>query len=131
MEEQRTMLKNGCQDLLKNLGTSGCYFLCLCKIAEEELHRSVDVVDAAYKALENRWIDEEFFIMNPTAILCYLTGKKWTVTISKEMQSADYSVVKYVNGKYTHFRLEDWDSLENSTSVKCGKIDSYRLFKKM
>lgn len=124
------MLKNGCQDLLKNLGTSGCYFLCLCKIAEEELHRSVDVLDAAYVALENQLIDKEFFVMNPTEILRYLTGKKWIVVVSKEMKTADYSVVKYVNGKYTHFRLEHWDSLENSTSVRCGIIESFRHFTK-
>lgn len=124
------MLERGVQDLISNMGNFGCYFLSLCKIAEEETGQSIDVINVAYKALENRWIDEEFFIMNPTEILRFLTGKKWIVVVSKEMKTADYTIVKYVNGSYSHFRLENWDSLKESKSVKCGKVDSYRHFTK-
>ena len=118
--------------LIKNLYESGCYFLCICEIAERHTGRPVDIIKTAVKALEEGWIEEDFTILRPAQILEYLTEKSW-VCIKSEKESKEpdsYTVQCYKNNRtgYTHFRMEDWDSLKDSVTVREGKIISYRIF---
>ena len=118
--------------LIKKLSDYGCYFLCLCEIAERHTGQPVDIIRTAVKALEEGWIEEDFTIQRPTEILKYLTEKSWVcIKSEKESKSPDsYAIQCYKNERtgYTHFRMEDWDSLKDSVTVKEGKIDSYRIF---
>lgn len=124
-------MREGLQNTtIKNLYETGCYFLCICKIAEEITSKNVDIINTALYAQDKAWVDEDFTVNNPEALLSYLTGKKVKVTKSETLPNGTkYYVEKWYNPKtgYCHFRLPKWDSLKDSVTVKNGSIESYRL----
>lgn len=115
--------------LIKNLADTGCYFLCLCEIAERETSKSVDIIKTAIYSIEHHWIEADFTVLFPEEILHYLTGYRYSVTKSDKIDTkANFVVEKWHNDRtgYSHFRLEDWDSLKDSVTVKEGKPTSFR-----
>ena len=115
---------------IKSMADSGCYFLCLCEIAERITGKPVDVLTTAVYAFEENWIWRDFTVQNPEALLHELTGKKVSVKHSETLPTnCMYYVEKWHNPRtgYSHFRLHDWDSLTNSVTVKEGKIENYRI----
>ena len=45
------------QDLANCVGTDGCYFICLCAVAEKITGKEIDVLRSAWKAIELKLID--------------------------------------------------------------------------
>jgi hypothetical protein len=80
-------------------------------------------------------LKSDFTVMNAGEIFSYLTGKKWTHT--KEGPDYDPKLGELVIYEWyydpagtNHFRLADWDPLENSRTVKLGKIRSTRVLRR-
>lgn len=119
---------NGLQTFLKD----GCYFLSLCSIAEDSSGKKVDIVEAYNMVLDSKWATEDAYILNPTAILHWLTSRHWTLVKSTSLPSSVpdnmYTVAKWVNGNVTHFRRRDVDTLRSSVTVAKGKVKEWYLF---
>lgn len=115
----------------------GCYFLCLCSIAEDVSGRNVDVIEAYNTAIENKWATADAFINNPIALLKWLTRKDWKMRIEdkvpQEVADNEWTVLKYYNPKtrYTHFKRRDVDTLTSSKTVVEGKIVNCYVFVEM
>lgn len=115
----------------------GCYFLCLCSIAEDVTTKCVDVVEAYNTAIENKWATTDAYIQNPIALLKWLTHKDWTMRIEDKVPQVvadnEWTVLKYYNPKtkYTHFKRRDVDTLASSKTVIEGKIQSCYVFVEM
>ena len=116
---------------IEEMSKSGCYFLCICELAERITGKRVDVLNTALYAFEENWMWRDFTVQRPDLILADLIGKKVKVEASNKLPTTcKYYVEKWFNPRtgFSHFRLHDWDSLTNSVTVKEGKIDSYRIF---
>ena len=48
------------QDLAWCIGSDGCYFICLCAVAEEITGKEIDVLKSAKKMIDNGLIDYDF-----------------------------------------------------------------------
>lgn len=120
----------GVQTFLKD----GCYFLSLCSIAEDVSRKNVDVIDAINASLQNQWAREDGYVMNPCAILQWLTHSKWELRVEDKVpevvEDNEWTVVKWYNKStgLTHFRRRDVDTLVNSNTVAKGKIQSCYVF---
>ena len=140
------MMKNGIQSWFKALGDSSCYFLSILNIAERVTKKDYgfpEIVDIATEAARRKYLklnvkdlaaDDNFYVLEPAKILELATGLKWTQTwqpASYKVKRGEYAIKCYVNGNYTHFNSDDFDSLQNSVTVKYGKLDSYRIFRKV
>lgn len=139
-------MKQGVQSFYLSLGNEACYFLDLLEIAERETGIHFDPLSIAWICSQKgylyiNWKDlkdtENFKVENPCEILKLLTGITWSITrvdnpIYKP-KAGDYVIAAYKNGNFTHFVLQSFsfDSLQNSLTVKNGKINSYRVFRKM
>jgi len=88
-----------------------------------------------YFNFDNYSDDNNFYIERPDKFLSHLTGVIWIIRHDK----ADYKpkenekIVqrwerKTMGKTISHFRLPEWDSLEDSQTVKFGKIASVRVF---
>ncbi len=124
-------MKQGLQDtVIRGLANSGCYFLCLCEIAELE-GACVDVLKAALHSIDNGWCDTRFYMKNPEAVINWLlrdTGKSAVLTIEKKPFPDSYNIREYYNPKTggTHFVLKDWDSMTGCSTRRSGYVRSYR-----
>lgn len=135
------MKQNELKDLdkvIKNIHDYGCYFLDLIYVSKDYKEPTLEEMLKYYDIfLQKMWIDSECFVANPTAILEYLTGKKYRIKIDSVFdKQADIIIGRWYNPttNYHHFVVMDkcnevrWDSIENSNTVKNGFIESYRLF---
>ena len=132
-------MKNGIQTFYKAIGDYACLILCMIKIAEMHTGMEFDPISVIMAALKNGWIEKDMFVSFPEKIMEYLTGEKWTYMhsaspVPEELRST-YLIERWEwnrpDGSSNHFRLKDWDSLENSQTVKNGSIASYRILKKL
>lgn len=133
------------QSFCKSLYNYGCYFFCLISIAEEITNKSFNVIDTAVSMIKKGYIQfnwknyddpDNFYVKDPCAILYSLTGLKFTVTkenASYKSKAGDYIVEYWKNGSYGHFAriIRNFNSLQVSQCVNKGKIDSYRVFRKV
>lgn len=136
-------MQNGIQSWYKALGDWGCYFLCLIEIAERCTGNKFDVIETAIMVSKKGYMklditnlkdDDNFYILHPEKILEYLTGNKWVCTWQPATYiptPEDYVIRCNKRGRTTHFNMSDFDSLQNSVTVKYGKLDSYRIFRKV
>ena len=139
------MIKN-IESFLESAGKYSCYFDCLLKIAEDYTGFNFDYITTVQMCSTryvnktpyltfnwNDYTDKANFDVNyPALILELLTGKKWTVTkepANYKPKRGDIIVECWVNGGRKHFRMKDYDPLQNSVTVKEGHIDSYRVFR--
>ena len=140
-------MKPGIQTLLGEAGEAACYALDVIEIAERVIGIDFDVVLAMYRGIDRGYIhynekdpndNDNFFVENPPAFLSMLAGGRWTV----EKTGPNYlpSPGEYVVDRWEriktgtvigHFRLPDWDSLSDSMTVRCGKIVSKRVFRRV
>ena len=130
----------GLDKKVKNVYDYGCYFLDLLYIAlgrEPTLDEMIKYYDIF---LQKVWIDSECFVANPTAILEYLTGKKYSVKKDYVLDTSATHIIGYFynpNTNLHHFVVMGkdnkvmWDSIENSNTVKNGFVESYRTFKEI
>lgn len=129
-EEQKRI--PGLQDtIIRGMANSGCYFLCLCQIAELE-GTDVDVVKTAISCIKAGWLEEDFFVRDAGKILNKMlasTGKKATVVYGDKPRSDTYNIREWFNKKtgLTHFTLKEWDPMKTSLTKKNGKVRSYRI----
>lgn len=125
---------SGIQTVFKKAGESGCLFLSLLSIVEDYTRLPVDFIHAYNKCIGMGIIDEDFYCQDQEKMLETFTGKKWKKTVVKELPSIVplemYTVAKWYNErtKFTHFRRRGWDTLNNSVTVKEGKIVEYYCY---
>jgi hypothetical protein len=140
-------MKKGIQTLLGEAGEAGCYAFDIIEIAERIGGREINLVSALYRGIEQGYIhynekdkndNDNFFVENPPAFLAMLAGGKWTVEKtgpSYHPAAGEYVVDRWERLKtgtvIGHFRLPDWDSIDDSQTVKYGKIVSKRVFRKV
>ena len=142
-------MRGGIQNQLTALGESSCYFLCLCKIAEEANTQPIDIVNSFDLCVGEKYIrfnynkpddGDNCYIDNPSGILELLTRKTWSyrrITTQWEIEcwkagEKEYTIQRWyrkTTGKeYTHFRRPVWDPLLDSQTVKYGAIDVLYIF---
>lgn len=147
------MMKNGMQDFLGEIGESGCYALCLLDVAEEYLtieqkkNLKVDYIGLLLKACEkgvitydfsNKNNPDNFYVQYPAQFLEMVTGKKWEVThepayywIDASRYGKEFKINRWELkscGKTTaHFERDSFHPIEDSRTVKLGKIVSTRI----
>ena len=124
-------------DKANNIYNGGCYLLCLLKALKPELFSNINrLLDVYDDLLERKYIQPDCYILNPEGI-CKYFGKSYKITKSVEIKSdASIIIAAFYNSRtdYTHFVLMNsdntvqWDPLVDSTTVKEGKIHSYRIF---
>ena len=135
------------ESFYKSTGSYACYFFCLLHIAEEVTGMQFDINTAIQLCslhkmnglpyLTFNWDDyndpANFDVNAPEKILELFTGKKWSVEkvigSSYKPKKGEYVIQHYKNGNIGHFRMKDYDPLQNSVTVAKGKIDSYRVFR--
>ena len=133
-------MKSGIQSFMKTIGDYGCLVLCMIQIAEEYTGKQFDPVAVISTALDNKWLEDDMFVQEPAKIMAHLCGGTWTYSHSDTLPAGKTSEAEFYierwewkkpDGASNHFRLADWDSLQNSQTVKNGQIASYRILKKV
>jgi hypothetical protein len=137
----------GIQSLFIEAGEAACYALDILEIAERVQGKKIDTIATLCMGIERGYIyyngrdpndSNNFFVQNPPALLSMIAGGKWTV----EKTGPDYTPKpgEYVVDRWErvktgtiigHFRLPDWDSLQDSMTVRYGKIVSKRVFRRL
>lgn len=130
------------QDLANCVGTDGCYFICLCAIAEKITHKEIDVLRSAWKAIELKLIDydlkrpraykNKMFVFDADKVLEMLGCDGYYIEKVDELQKDydGYYIVRYTLEGSTHFILPDYNSITYSNTVANGRKSKYYLVKK-
>ena len=130
------------QDLANCVGTDGCYFICLCAIAEKITHKEIDVLRSAWKAIELKLIDydlkrpraykNKMFVFDADKVLEMLGCDGYYIekvdALPKDYDG--YYIVRYTLEGSTHFILPDYNSITYSNTVANGRKSKYYLVKK-
>jgi hypothetical protein len=137
----------GIQTFCGEVAESACYALSISKISELETGLAFDVILILTECINKGYIrynwddpsdNNNFYVVYPDKMLTYLTGIEWSCS----HEPADY-VAKpgeyiidrweraYTGNVSSHFRLPDWDPVQDSLTVKKGKIVSKRVFRKV
>lgn len=128
------------QSFFLSAGSFACYAFCIIRLAEKITGTDIDVMSALQAGIDKGFIrfDEDclsspnnFYVLEPAKFLEYLSG--WKCNVKKEAvdykpKDGELCVQCWKRLKSTHFRLPDWDPLENSQTVKYGALDSLRVF---
>lgn len=125
-------------DMLNAMGDSSCLFLCLCSITEEYFEskapsKKLDIIEFAVECRKLGFIDDEWTCQTEK-ILNLATGVKWTKSELKTLPAVIpdemYTAEKWFNKRtgYTHFRRRWGDTLDDSVTVREGKMVSYYAF---
>ena len=130
------------QDLANCVGTDGCYFICLCAIAEKITHKEIDVLRSAWKAIELKLIDydlkrpraykNKMFVFDADKVLEMLGCDGYYIekvdALPKDYDG--YYIVRYTLEGSTHFILPDYNSITYSNTVANGRKSKYYLVRK-
>jgi len=124
------------QRVFEMLGKFGCYLLCLLKLAERILGKTLNAEIIYGEMLSRGFMDSECFLFRPDLILSALTGRKYTV----RKEAADYvlkpgeeEVLRYElktdsMNTLAHFVLPDYDPYGQSVTRTRGFLASKRIF---
>ena len=130
------------QDLANCVGTDGCYFICLCAVAEKITGKEIDVLRSAWKAIELKLIDydlkrpraykNKMFVFDADKVLEMLGCDGYYIEKVDELPKDydGYDIVRYNLEGSTHFILPDYNSLTFSNTVANGRKSKYYLVKK-
>lgn len=130
------------------IGNRACYVLCLIKIAflylKKEYNPS-EVIDWVIKSINQGYVqfnwdyyadDNNFWVKEPTKILEMITGKKWSVVksynVNYEPKEGEYIVSWYtINDVTGHFDMPQFNfhNYQFSKMVNEGHIGSIRILK--
>lgn len=137
------------ESVLKSFGNYSCYFLSIMKLAEDftgsnfDIFTIITICSSHYGANGKPWITfnwdnpndkANFDVNHPDKVFELLTGIKWSVTkepVTYKPKHGELVVECWKNGNTTHFRLKDWDPIKDSITVKEGKLDSFRVFRRV
>lgn len=134
-------MRNFLQSYYLSLGEESCFFLQLLNIAEQEIGCNLDPLSIAiickhknfiYLNLDNLKDKKNFLIYEHAKILELLTGKKWQYEKAAKTYKAkknEYVINEYQNGSNTHFDSDNFHSLQDSITIKNGKIVTKRVFR--
>ena len=134
-------MQNGIQSFYLTLGEEACFFLQILKIAEKVIRYNLDPLTAAlickskkfiYLNLDDLKDKKNFLVYGHADILNLITGLEWEyikAAPTYKPKKNEYVINEYANGAMTHFDSDDFHSLQNSQTVKNGKIISKRVFK--
>lgn len=126
------------QDLAWCLGSDGCYYICLCAIAEEITGKEIDLIKTAKKMIDNKIIDYDwkrpkayknmFYITNADKLLKALGCKEHIEKVDElpKGYKGKY-IVRYTLDGNTHFVLPNYNSITYSNCVANGRISKYYL----
>lgn len=133
-------MKPGVQDTLSGqLKINGCYFLCLCQLAKDNMSNSM-IEDMYGRCVRNKWLRDDCFVKDAGTIYNYIADiQKYSgVRVTKEPKSwpcIRCNTKTLRNGKQAkHFTLQlsadpkdVWDPLPPDRPTNTGySIDSYR-----
>lgn len=143
-------MRQGVQTLLSELGEAACLALCICELGKPALSEA-EGVGFILEGMKRGYIlyDENdrsnpnnCFVQNRDALMELVTGQKgWTSTKENpaykekpgerliecwvwEEKAAGRTVV------HQHFRLPGWDPLKDARTVRYGRLESYRVFRR-
>ena len=126
------------QDLAWCLGSDGCYYICLCAIAEEITGKEIDLVKTAKRMIDNKIIDYDwkrpkayknmFYITDADKLLKALGCKEHIEKVDElpKGYKGKY-IVRYTLDGNTHFVLPNYNSITYSNCVANGRISKYYL----
>lgn len=140
---------NNVQSFFESLGKYGCYFLTLVHFAEQKtrLNYTQDLyfLSCQFNRLgfmhfnKDNFLDKDnFYIKRPDLILNLLARGKYSVRKEpaeyipqeNETEILFYALSnKNAEKGIGHFRMRDFDTLQNSNTVKNGKVYSKRIIK--
>ena len=130
------------QDLANCVGTDGCYFICLCAVAEKITGKEIDVLRSAWKAIGLKLIDydllrpraykNKMFVFDADKVLEMLGCDGYYIEKVDELPKDydGYYIVRYTLEGSTHFILPDYNSITYSNTVANGRKSKYYLVKK-
>lgn len=126
------------QDLAWCLGSDGCYYICLCAIAEEITGKEIDLIKTAKKMIDNKIIDYDwrrpkayknmFYVTDADKLLKALGCKEHIEKVDElpKGYKGKY-IVRYTLDGNTHFVLPNYNSITYSNCVANGRISKYYL----
>lgn len=134
-------MQNNIQEKLLEIGRSGCYFLCLLKIAEIKCNKSFSIIDTYEDFLTKSYIKRNCFVLNAKNILSDLCN----TFVTYRWEPSDYKpffdefvikryAIKKGEGELTHFVLFDYEGneifnpLTTSPAYTAGKVADLRVF---
>ena len=127
-------------EVAKQIYDYGCYFMSLLHVSKAPYSEltSLDELLKYYDTFISKGsLGPDCYVQDSCAILQYLTVKKYTVRKDVVLDpSANIVIGRWYNPatNFHHFVVMDrdntvvWDSLVDSSTVKNGNIESYRLF---
>lgn len=126
------------QDLAYCLGSDGCYYICLCIIAEEITGKEIDLIKTAKRMIDNKLLDYDwrrpksyknmFYVTDADKLLKALGCKEHIEKVDELPK--DYKgkyIVRYTLEGSTHFVLPNYNSITYSKCVAEGRISKYYL----
>lgn len=131
------------QDLSYCLWDGGCYFFCLCAIAEKITGKEIDVLKTAWKYIQEKKIDYDvkrpraynncMYIYEADTILSELIGEKYRIKKVEKLPQGytGYYIERWKKNNMTHFVLPDYDTMTYSSVRAEGKISAYYLVEKV
>jgi len=131
-------MKPGIQSFLYDVGTDGCYALCILQLANASPDRLEEAINKRFiKFNYNDYNDNDnMYVMAPAEMLTWLTGKKWTLTkeaANYQVKPSELVVERWERVKtgatIGHFRLPTWDPISDSVTVRLGTLVSKRVFR--
>lgn len=130
------------QDLAYCVGSDGCYFICLCAVAEKITGKEIDVIKSAWKAIQNKLVDYDekrpkayanmMYVFDADKVLDMLGCKGYYIEKVNELPKSydGYYIIRYTREGVTHFVLPDYNSITWSRTVAEGRKSAYYLVKK-
>jgi hypothetical protein len=126
------------QDLAWCLGSDGCYYICLCAIAEEITGKEIDLIKTAKRMIDNKILDYDwrrpkayknmFYVTDADKLLKALGCKEHIEKVDElpKGYKGKY-IVRYTLEGSTHFVLPNYNSITYSNCVANGRISKYYL----
>jgi len=134
-------MQNGIQSVYLTMGEEACFFFQLLNIAEKEIGYSLDPFTVALICKAKGYIylntndlkdKQNFLVTCHEKVLELITGEEWEyekVGTNYRKKIGEYIINEYQNGSFKHFDSDSFHSLQNSETVKNGRVISKRVFR--
>ena len=132
------------QRVCQQIGTSGCYFLCIIHLAETMSRTRIDAVELYNVATSTGVMEADCFVNDPAKLLMMMVPGRWQVDrygMAYSLKDGEYEITRYERkttvGVLCHFVVSGsdgnvvYDPLGGSQCVMQGKPVSKRIFRKM